>query len=91
MNLLMHICCANCSLYPIKTLSEKGISITGLWFNPNIHPYTEYSLRLDAVKQLQKLWKLNIEHIDYYGVREFIERTGNGGENRCRVCYEMRL
>ncbi|KAF0143707.1 MAG: hypothetical protein FD156_2442 [Nitrospirae bacterium] len=87
----MHLCCANCSLYPIKTLTEKGIFITGLWFNPNIHPYTEYSLRLDAVKQLQKLRELNIEYKDYYGLREFIERTNNGGENRCRICYEMRL
>ncbi|MFA4828938.1 MAG: epoxyqueuosine reductase QueH [Thermodesulfovibrionales bacterium] len=91
MKLLMHICCANCSPYPIKTLTEKGISITGLWFNPNIHPYTEYSLRLDAVKQLQKLWELNIEYKDYYGLREFIDKTNNGGENRCRICYEMRL
>lgn len=87
----MHICCVNCGLYPIKTLTEKGISITGLWFNPNIHPYAEYSLRLDAVKQLQKLWELNIEYKDYYGLREFIERTNNGGENRCRICYKMRL
>ncbi|TAL22151.1 MAG: epoxyqueuosine reductase QueH [Nitrospirae bacterium] len=91
MKLLMHLCCANCGLYPIKTLTEKGIDITGLWFNPNIHPYTEYSLRLDAVRQLQKLRTLNIEYIDFYGLKDFIEQTGNGGENRCRICYTMRL
>ena len=87
----MHICCANCSLYPIKNLSEKGIAITGLWFNPNIHPYAQYGLRLDAVKQLHKLWDLSVDYMDYYGLKEFIEKTGNGGENRCRICYEMRL
>jgi len=91
MKLLMHLCCAVCGTYPIKTLSEKGISIEGLWFNPNIHPYTEYSLRLSALKKLHKFWGLHVGYIDYYGLKEFIERTGNGGENRCRICYEMRL
>jgi predicted adenine nucleotide alpha hydrolase (AANH) superfamily ATPase len=57
MKLLMHLCCANCSSYPIKTLSEKGVSIRGLWFNPNIHPYAEYNLRLNAVKKLELLLK----------------------------------
>ncbi|HBR21371.1 MAG TPA: hypothetical protein DD713_02180 [Nitrospiraceae bacterium] len=108
MKLLMHICCANCSLYPVKTLSEKGVSVTGLWFNPNIHPYAEYKNRLDAVKIFELLLKnppsppfakgemgglldIQIHYIDYYGIKEFIQRTGNGGENRCNVCYEMRL
>lgn len=104
----MHICCANCSLYPVKTLSEKGVSVTGLWFNPNIHPYTEYKNRLDAVKKFELLLKnppsppfaeaglgglsnIQIHYIDYYGLKDFIQKTGNGGENRCRACYEMRL
>jgi len=91
MKLLMHICCANCSLYPIKSLTGKGIDIKGLWFNPNIHLYAEYSLRLNAVKQLQNIWKLDIEYNDYYGLRDFIRETGNGGENRCHICYRMRL
>jgi len=108
MKLLMHICCANCSLYPIKNLKSKGIGITGLWFNPNIHPYTEYENRLDAVKKLELLLKnppsppftkegmgglldIQIHYIDYYGLKEFIDKTNNGGENRCRICYEMRL
>ncbi|MBI4684273.1 MAG: epoxyqueuosine reductase QueH [Nitrospirae bacterium] len=91
MKLLMHICCANCSLYPVKTLTGKGISISGLWFNPNIHPYTEYSLRLNALKMLQDSWKFDIEYIDYYGLKDFIRMTDNGSEGRCRICYTMRL
>ncbi len=121
----MHICCANCSLYPIKTLTEKGVSVTGLWFNPNIHPYVEYKNRLDAVRKLECLWKndnkippnppllkggeggflqkgeregfswggadFQVHYIDCYGIKEFIQKTGNGSENRCSACYEMRL
>lgn len=87
----MHICCANCSLYPITSLKSRGINITGLWFNPNIHPYTEYSLRLDALRQLQDSWRLDINYIDYYGLKDFIGETNNGAEDRCHVCYRMRL
>lgn len=52
----MHICCANCSIYPLKSLKEDGHTLTGFWFNPNIHPYIEYKHRLDAVKKLEALW-----------------------------------
>ena len=45
MNTLMHICCAPCANRPIAALREEGIGITGFWFNPNIHPYTEYQAR----------------------------------------------
>ncbi len=93
MKLLMHICCANCYLYPFQALSSKGIYIKGLWFNPNIHPYTEYQMRLDALHKLQNLWNLDIEYIDHYGLKEFIRMVVNKEEygERCLFCYSMRL
>ena len=30
---------------PIAQLREEGLTVTGFWFNPNIHPYTEYQAR----------------------------------------------
>lgn len=91
MKLLMHICCANCSLYPLEDLLSKGIDIKGLWFNPNIHPYNEYQNRLDAVKGLQKLWNLDVEYIDHFGLKEFLMATVNRENERCIFCYTMRL
>lgn len=91
MKLLMHICCANCILYPFKHLLSKGIDVKGLWFNPNIHPYIEYQNRLDAVKKLHNLWGLDIEYIDHYGLREFLRSVVTVEERRCTVCYEIRL
>ncbi len=91
MKLLMHICCANCALYPLEDLLSKGIDIKGLWFNPNIHPYNEYQNRLDAVKGLQKLWDLDVEYIDHYGLKEFLKATVNREDERCIFCYTMRL
>ena len=87
----MHICCANCYLYPFQVLFSKGIDVKGMWFNPNIHPYTEYKMRLDALQKLQNLWNLDIEYIDHYGLKEFIRAVVNNEDNRCIICYSMRL
>ena len=42
MKLLMHTCCAPCSVYCIDSLRSEGIEPTVYWYNPNIHPYMEY-------------------------------------------------
>lgn len=87
----MHICCANCCLYPLKTLSSKGIEVKGLWFNPNIHPFTEYKMRLESLEELQKAWGLDLEYTDRYGLKEFIRAVVNYEDNRCGICYSLRL
>jgi predicted adenine nucleotide alpha hydrolase (AANH) superfamily ATPase len=35
---------------------DRGIDVECLWFNPNIHPYTEYKNRFDSVKKLETMW-----------------------------------
>ncbi len=91
MKLLMHICCANCALFPLKTLKERGINYHGLWFNPNIHPYREYKKRLETLKQLQNLWKFDITFKDHYGLKEFLRAVVYDEKNRCSFCYRVRL
>lgn len=97
MKILMHICCSNCAIYPVKTLKDEGHIITGLWFNPNIHPYQEYQDRLNALKKLQDMWNLNIEYIDYYGLYEtswrdeYFKNVINKENKRCEYCYKSRL
>lgn len=91
MKLLMHICCSNCSLYPIESLRRKAIGVKGFWFNPNIHPYPEYRLRLDSLRRLEELWELSIEYEDSYGIEDFVRKIGDPGRDRCVRCYAMRL
>jgi predicted adenine nucleotide alpha hydrolase (AANH) superfamily ATPase len=91
MKLLMHFCCANCGLYPIKRLAERGIDFRGLWFNPNIHPEDEYLRRLDALRRLESLRGLDIEYVDYYGLEEFKASVEAHDGLRCEACYMMRL
>ena len=84
MKLLMHICCSNCSIYPLQNLLPKGIDIKGLWFNPNIHPYTEYTKRLESVEKLRKLWSFDVEYIDEYPLDSFLKAVvDQGHEQMC--------
>ena len=55
MKLLMHTCCAPCSVYCIKSLREEGIEPTCYWYNPNIHPYIEYKTRRDTLIEYSKM------------------------------------
>ncbi len=87
----MHICCSNCAIYPITVVKHSGIDVKCLWFNPNIHPYTEYKNRLESVKRLQVLWDLDVTYIDCYGLREFLRNTVCNEGKRCEYCYTVRL
>ena len=70
MKLLMHTCCAPCSVYCIDKLREEGIEPTVYWYNPNIHPYTEYKARRDCLKEYTKSKNLNARCVNYcYPVR----------------------
>ncbi|MBF0538919.1 MAG: epoxyqueuosine reductase QueH [Nitrospirae bacterium] len=91
MKTLLHICCANCALYPITTMRQRGIVVEGLWFNPNIHPLTEYTARLNALKTLQSAWNLQIHYNNLYGLVDFIRNVVNKEDNRCLYCYTVRL
>jgi predicted adenine nucleotide alpha hydrolase (AANH) superfamily ATPase len=91
MKLLMHICCSNCSIYPLQMLLMKGVDVRGFWYNPNIHPYTEYVNRLDSLKKLEKIWGLDIEYLDAYPLDAFLGAIAGKGRDRCAVCYATRL
>ncbi|MBC7076619.1 MAG: epoxyqueuosine reductase QueH, partial [Syntrophomonadaceae bacterium] len=43
--ILLHICCGPCATYPVPKLREQGYFVMGYYYNPNIHPYTEYLKR----------------------------------------------
>ncbi len=92
MKLLMHTCCAPCSVYCIDTLRKEGIEPTLLWYNPNIHPYTEYVLRRDCLKEYSKKIGVNAIFEDEYGLEPFCKEVINDVKTRCiKYCYPIRL
>lgn len=92
MKLLMHACCAPCSVYCVDSLKKEGIKPTMFWFNPNIHPYKEYTSRRDCLKEYCKKEDLELIIKDDYGLEEFCKNVINNVEKRCTYyCYPLRL
>ena len=92
MKLLLHTCCAPCSVYCIDSLRKENIEPTVYWFNPNIHPYMEYKARKDCLKEYTK--SINVEAIfeENYGLKEFCKNVIGDLQNRCKeYCYPVRL
>lgn len=88
----MHTCCAPCSVYCIDELRKDRIEPTVYWYNPNIHPYMEYKLRRDCVKEYTK--SINVQSIfeEEYGLDEFCKKVVGNLKARCiNYCYPVRL
>jgi len=95
--MLVHICCSVDSHFFLEKLQldfpdEK---LTGFFYDPNIHPYSEYQLRLLDVKRSCK--KLGIELLE--GEYDFenwmqavrgLEKEPEKGA-RCEVCFDKRF
>ena len=75
MKLLMHTCCAPCSVYCIDELRNEDIEPTVYWFNPNIHPYMEYKARRDCLKEYTKSINVNSIFEEDYGLDEFCKTS----------------
>ena len=92
MKLIMHTCCAPCSVYCIESLRKENIEPTLYWYNPNIHPYMEYKARRDSLKEYSKTIDIQVVFEEEYGLKEFCKNTINDIKNRClNYCYKIRL
>ena len=91
MKTLLHICCAPCANMPIEVLRGDGFDITGYWYNPNIHPFTEYRERRNCLRAYAQTIELPLLERDDYGLRPFVREVAEDISGRCVKCYEMRL
>lgn len=92
MKLLMHTCCAPCSVYCIDSLRSEGIEPTVYWYNPNIHPYMEYKARRDCLKEYTQSIGVQAIFEEEYGLDEFCKNVIGNLKTRCTdYCYRVRL
>ncbi|SFZ98572.1 FIG053235: Diacylglucosamine hydrolase like [hydrothermal vent metagenome] len=95
--MLVHICCAVDSHYFLQKLQEEypQEKLTGFFYDPNIHPYSEYYLRLLDVKRSCKMLGIDLIEGDY-DVEAWLEAV-RGLEHepekgtRCSVCFDRRF
>ncbi len=95
--MLVHICCGVDSHYFLQKLQLEypNERLIGFFYDPNIHPYSEYYLRLLDVKRSCKM--LGVELIEGdYDVENWLEAV-RGLEHepekgaRCAVCFDRRF
>ncbi|RLD19391.1 MAG: recombinase [Caldiserica bacterium] len=91
----LHICCAPDATYPFLYLRGRHYRVTGFFYNPNIHPLSEYEKRLEEVVRFSRVVHMDLE-VGKYDKDSWMERiksTENEpeGGKRCYICYKMRL
>ena len=91
MNTLLHICCAPCANQCIDVLRTDGCAVTGYWYNPNIHPFTEYRSRRNCLRDYAASIELPLIERNDYGLRPFVRAVAEDIDGRCVKCYSMRL
>ena len=89
--LLLHSCCAPCSIACVEMLRADGVEPTALWYNPNIHPYSEYAARRDCLIAYSETIGLALHIAEDYGLRPFVRAVAENTEARCSYCYALRL
>ena len=90
-SLLLHACCAPCSVYCVDALRAEGIEPTAFWYNPNIHPYQEYVARRDTLMQYAPAIGMELRVIEEYGLRDFVRAVAEDIPHRCSHCYDIRM
>ena len=91
MKVLLHVCCANCAIYPVKTMREKGLDVMGFFYRHNIHPYAECLRRQEALQSYAGQVDLRVIYQEGYDLEGFIQNVVFRESERCNYCYHDRL
>ncbi|MGD9129509.1 MAG: epoxyqueuosine reductase QueH [Candidatus Woesebacteria bacterium] len=104
--LLLHSCCADCTIKFLKSLeydsTAKVARVALFFYNPNIHPRSEYLSRLAALKNFFANQKLKVIIFNWRPSEYFkkIIKLKDSQENkkifiekkdRCPLCWHLRL
>ncbi len=95
--MLVHICCSVDSHYFLQKLQKEypDEKLTGFFYDPNIHPYSEYYLRLLDVKRSCKMLGIDLIEGEYDVdkwldlVKGFEDEPEKG--ERCGICFDRRF
>jgi len=96
MKILIHTCCADCLLKMIDSLKDESVEIMAYFYNPNIHPRSEYLTRLKAAQKICEENGVKLVVPDWSPKEWFnqikpfpnpsLDRAG-----RCIDCWKLRL
>ncbi len=88
---LVHSCCTHCAAYTVDYWRKQGYKVGILWYNPNVHPYTEHQHRLEAMQSLAQEMKFPLIVEDGYDMVDYFRQVVGHEAERCRYCFRLRL
>ncbi len=95
--MLVHICCSVDCDYFLARLREVcgGEELVGYFYDPNIHPYCEYLLRLADVRRACAKYGVRLIEGEYdferwYAGAKTLAKEPEKGE-RCAFCFDFRF
>lgn len=92
MKVLLHICCGPCAIFCVNSLREKGHSVSGFFYNPNIHPLAEYDRRKEAIVLMAQKLALAVYFHREYEFEDFFKNVTHDEQNKkCQLCWQLRL
>lgn len=80
---MLHICCAPDASVPVPDLLSEGWDVRGYFYGGNIHPFDEYSRRLEAVGILSRYTGIECETGRYDPEEWFAEVIGGDWGSIC--------
>ena len=90
-SILVHSCCTHCAAYTVDHWRKQGYKVSALWYNPNIHPYTEHQHRLEAMKSLAQEMNFPLIIEDGYDIIAYFRQVVGHEAERCQYCFRLRL
>jgi predicted adenine nucleotide alpha hydrolase (AANH) superfamily ATPase len=88
--LLIDACCGPCSLIFDHEVDLDRSTSRFLFYNPNVHPWSEYQRRLEAFLAFMDAGGFNYEVLPW-SPEDWIRAVSFREENRCEMCYRLRL
>jgi len=89
--ILLHTCCAPCSIYPVSTLRGEDVTVHAFFYNPHIQPWQEFDRRLKTLESYADSEKIPLIVRDDYDPVGFFRQVAFRETNRCTYCYSLRL
>ncbi len=89
--ILLHICCAPCTVYPLSVLRDESFEVRGFFYNPHIQPYQEFKKRLATLESFAQSEDLPLIVRADYDPETFFRQVAFRETNRCLYCYSLRL
>jgi epoxyqueuosine reductase len=94
--ILLNVCCAPDATHSINALREMGYDPVTYFYNPNVHPYSEYLKRSAEMEKVAHEFSVeNIVEVPW-DVKEWFDfvkpfaKEKEGGK-RCELCFKYRM